>query len=646
MLAGRLIARQKNAWRGSAIAVGDGGFMYSSVNGKSWTAVPWLGGLRTDTLTGRPASDGAGTVVVPCETNLFKSTDGGTTWSLITGHPFTGTLAGVQYVNGRWYVTDGGSDVRWTTDLINWTACTWSGGSPSIDESDGIFVFSMAYGLSTYAMFAADDGGPSYLYSSTDGTAFTRRQAVSGTTRHRGAVAYGNGHFVHCNNDGVIYESTDAVTWTSRSPAGGIAVDFHDVKYANSLFMAIGGSTQIGVQTSADGVTWTAKSSPTGPGNTLSLEYRASSTSWIAVGYDNTTGLYKAYTSTNDGVSWTVRTYATVSGGIMFGLVYDASHDKLLTIGPNISGGDSLHAQISGDGGVNWTKTYITDSGLASNISWNAIQSDDAGHWVACGSNGVLIYSTDFGATWTQAATGTFQVLYSLGYNAAMTPEWVCVGQNGATLTSSDGITWTLSTGTATQDLVDVACNGTVWCAADAGGSVWTSTNGAAWTERALSTTAFVPSACPAIAWNGTVFCAIAFGSGLRSQTSPDGITWTTRNDPTAGVSIRLYNITWADGLFRCYSDNGGDLYTSADGITWTTAVNNYTFNLSNAGFADHVECLAFSEDANGNKMFILATGVTGLAKPVQYSTDGLVLNLASGMAQTEYLRAVYAYTA
>lgn len=647
MLAGRLMARQRNNWSGHAMAVGDGGAIFYSNNGKSWTDRGWVGGLRNEAITGRSATDGAGTVLIGTnDAKLYKTTDAGTTWTEVTGHPFTWEIFGIQYVNGRWYVTDGGSDVRYSTDLVNWTSVTYSGGSPTIDESTGIFSFSMCYdGSGTYVMFASGAGSaPAYLYSSSDGATFTRRVTLSGSPIIRGAVAYGAGHFVFCGQDGVIRESSDGTTWNTRSPAGGILPDFSDVKFANGIFMAVAGATLESVQTSPDGITWT---NYTAPGDLLAVSFRSSSSTWVAVGY-NGSSVYQAWTSTDNGATWTSRTFASSSACPMMDVVYDATNDRFLIIGPGPDGGELLHTQVS-QTGTTWTKTFVKVTGVKSNVNFNAVQNDGAGHWVAVGSFGVIIYSTDNGATWTQVniAPTAFPV-YSVGFHDSMTPKWVAVGAEGITATSSDGITWTPDTNSTAMDLVDIACNGTTWVGADANGSVWTSTNGTTWTERALSTSTFTPAWCTAIEWNGSVFCAMVMNSAftdLESQTSADGITWTSRNDPTGGKTQRLYNLTWADGKFRAYSVSGGDLYTSADGITWTEEFGSYGFNLDDAGFADHAECLAFSETGAGNKMFMLAFGQSAMAAPLAWSIDGVALNFASGIPQTSYVRAVHAYT-
>ena len=73
-----------------------------------------------------------------------------------------------------------------------------------------------------------------------------------------------------------------------------------------------------------------------------------------------------------------------------------------------------------------------------------------------------------------------------------------------------------------------------------------------------------------AIAWNGTVFAAVAYtGTGNRVMTSPDGITWTIR---TSAADNSWNGIAWNGTVFAAVASTGvgNRVMTSPDGITWT----------------------------------------------------------------------------
>lgn len=80
---------------------------------------------------------------------------------------------------------------------------------------------------------------------------------------------------------------------------------------------------------------------------------------------------------------------------------------------------------------------------------------------------------------------------------------------------------------------------------------------------------------------------AVAYGAGLfvavgtngDIQTSPDGITWTSRASPL-GVGSFLYNVAFANGVFVASGQHTGPVFlTSPDGITWTQATITGTFS-------------------------------------------------------------------
>jgi hypothetical protein len=122
-----------------------------------------------------------------------------------------------------------------------------------------------------------------------------------------------------------------------------------------------------------------------------------------------------------------------------------------------------------------------------------------------------------------------------------------------------------------------IAWNGTVFCTVAFGSSVAaTSTDGLTWVQRALP----VSANWSAIAWNGSVFCAVTNGpfdnngnGSTIAATSPDGITWTQRTLSSAGG---WRSISW-DGTNFCVVGKGpsgsptADVMTSPTGTTWTT---------------------------------------------------------------------------
>ena len=107
-----------------------------------------------------------------------------------------------------------------------------------------------------------------------------------------------------------------------------------------------------------------------------------------------------------------------------------------------------------------------------------------------------------------------------------------------------------------------IAWNGSVFCAIAGGianNTAATSPDGITWTQRTLPVSTY----WSAIAWNGSVFCAISkktTGGGNVAATSPDGITWTQRTLPT---SASWSAIAWNGSVFCAVSYNNTAVATS-----------------------------------------------------------------------------------
>ena len=113
------------------------------------------------------------------------------------------------------------------------------------------------------------------------------------------------------------------------------------------------------------------------------------------------------------------------------------------------------------------------------------------------------------------------------------------------------------------------------------------------WTQRVLPAN----TGWDAIAWNGTVFCAVGSGSAIAA-TSPDGITWTQRTLP---VSAAWYAIAWNGTVFCAVASSSTIAATSPDGITWTQRV-----LPANANW--------MSNTSNGNIFCVVSSGSTNAA--------------------------------
>lgn len=141
---------------------------------------------------------------------------------------------------------------------------------------------------------------------------------------------------------------------------------------------------------------------------------------------------------------------------------------------------------------------------------------------------------------------------------------------------------WTARSAAQAIQWQSVAWNGTVFCAIANTGTdrVMTSTDGVSWDTRTPAS----DSDWRGIAWNGSVFCAVGVAPGFNTQpvimTSSDGISWAPQTAPfalAASRSIALNDIAWNGSVFCAvgWSFNEGvfeetKCCTSADGAAWT----------------------------------------------------------------------------
>lgn len=113
-----------------------------------------------------------------------------------------------------------------------------------------------------------------------------------------------------------------------------------------------------------------------------------------------------------------------------------------------------------------------------------------SGTQIALGAGGLLIVSTDGGATWNLRSSGTTEDLYDAAYtNAWGVPAFVVVGANGTILTSSDTVTWFSRTSFASGDLYGVAYSGVFMAVGEAGALGLSEDGGVTWTAKASGTT-------------------------------------------------------------------------------------------------------------------------------------------------------------
>ena len=177
------------------------------------------------------------------------------------------------------------------------------------------------------------------------------------------------------------------------------------------------------------------------------------------------------------------------------------------------------------------------------------------------------------GAAWRECGYGPAFLLCSLaqywipgalGHQTVQAPPpagaFTVSGDQGTTLTSADGVTWSEAISNPCKEPARIACGGGVTVQVGVGPLIRTFGGDARWVNR--------PAGCAAnlhgIAYGNGLFVAV--GNEGAVVTSADGIKWTVRNP---GTEERLRGIACGNGVFVAVG-YAGTILTSTRGIAWT----------------------------------------------------------------------------
>lgn len=243
----------------------------------------------------------------------------------------------------------------------------------------------------------------------------------------------------------------------------------------------------------------------------------------------------------------------------------------------------------SPNGAVNtWTLQDSTTNRTLNDIAWNGrryvsvgnqgamISSEDGTTWQVrtAGTTNKLtdvIWNDEF-----FLAIGEYTAVVDDPINGSISrPAATILTSKNPNDNTDTGITWTLETARLNPDrysnippprLRGITWDGTHFVASSDNGAILTSTDGVAWYTRTIKS----------IAWNGTNLYLAIVDNGLV-LTSPDSTNWTVRtpsvtNNPGLGTlfSGNFQDVAWGNSRFVMVGDNG-IILSSLNGITWTS---------------------------------------------------------------------------
>ena len=499
------------------------------------------------------------------------------------------------------YVLVGDFGEIWTSpDGTTWTRRT----NPDPNRQD---LRGLTYGG---GQFVAVVGGcfscaQGTVLRSPDGVAWTLQGVPEATFLY--GVTYGGGQYVAVGPGGRVITSPDAIAWTQRT--SNTTQTLNGVTFGGGLYVAVGDSHE--VVTSPDGVTWTVQTAgvPASVGNLHGVAYAGGV--FVAVGDGG-------IITSPDASTWT----PTLMTSSFWAVTHTGSLFVAVSFGPLLPG---FHAPATSLNGTTWTESPVTvPPGL--NSSFFTVSSGASGV-VGAGYSGMIFNSLDGATPWSSQTLAT-----SRGFlGAASDGSVFCVvGGGNAVARSADGLSWTNDQGTSTGFWFSMARGNGVYAAvggasAGGGGGLMSSPDCVVWTDVTIAPpSGFDAYRLGQIAFGGGRFVAVGDKqptSGTPSRlplllTSPDGSVW-TEADPGLPTSAQghLWTVGWGNGLWVAagVNDDTGTVYvaTSSDGINWTPQ--------SPTGFFPYASPQGL---AYGNGVFVIAGSTQGVG--LWSSPDGI----------------------
>ena len=560
----------------------------------SWTQILISADLSDNTVSvfGCIACSKNGQYVYVAITNLsiWKSSDYGANWSVISGSPtinYTGN-AGVT-------CSDNGSIVMVFQGIVNVSSnygVDWNANAPYLGALCGVVrTTKLVVGWDSTGIYVSTDGGDTWTL---------KPGSQSSELVWRGlTMSLDDSIIVASGNQQIIVSSDSGDTWYTHPNRGSwkiirVSSDFTKLIAANTIiYLSIDSGVSWKMLLNAGTRSWTSitvstdftKIAATVNGGYIYYSTNSGDT-WSQGAYTGT----QLWTSISGDSTGQYLTSVVDNGSIWFSQNYGASWYTYTNLGSVSWLGSAISSDattmvvgngvpwISNNGGINWREVPIFSPGTVNTFS-SFISSD--GTFIAIAVNGTsaqhIWTSSDSGYTWTeQTASGQREWT---GISGSSNGEKLsAVTNNNNIWVSADyGVTWTSVASVKLWKGIASSSDGTKLAACVTGpGSIWTSSNsGTTWTEQ----TAAGSRSWASIASNSTGQYIVSVDTGGYIWTSADsGSTWTQQtgsgeqNWSSVGCSTNGRNIV--AGI------NNGSIWTSNDfGVTWYEQGETYSGN-------------------------------------------------------------------
>jgi len=257
----------------------------------------------------------------------YTSPDG-ITWTART-MPSSQTWSAIIYAGSQFVALASGAAIAATSpDGITWTSRTL----PSSTAWCAI-----AYNGTNYCAISSTSG--TVAATSPDGVTWTARTLPTSQVWTGIAWLASAGVFVACSNAGTSWASSpDGVTWTTRTSAiAGLATtSYQPIVSGNSIFVAATSTLSTPVQTSTDGINWTARAIPASNGNfsgTSGLNFINGQFMFAASLVGANVGTTYYLVTSPDGINWTSRVITFAQFAVLSNTNATASSTNAVWVG-------------------------------------------------------------------------------------------------------------------------------------------------------------------------------------------------------------------------------------------------------------------------------------------------------------------------
>lgn len=446
-----------------AVAVGDNGAIYTSLNGINWTRrvtlyTDWLKSITFGNGAFVAVGDGGAVLTSPNGTNWTKRTSG------TVQH-----LSRVAFANGRFTaVGAAGTVIRSINAGTNWFAET-----STVGATNQLYTVSA---LNTTRLVAGDNEVRLQEGVSSWSNELTKTNGPPYWT-YLSSLARPD-FFLLGGRTGFLVEgyktNSNPYFWIPSFES--VRSWLFDVTYASNLFVAVGDHAT--VMTSGNGVRWNLELVPPSVTNSIFLGVGGTTNLLVAVGNQGSVIISPNQVTNVSGTnSMGQLTNVTIStlGVLWYSVPRPTTNDL-----QGVAALGNLYV-ITGDKGNVFTSTNGTNwvpRTTPTNKMLSCVTAFPGG-LVATGDEGTIITSSD-GISWTLRSSGTTNWLYRVRYLGG---QLVTVGENGTILTSSDGLSWTRQTNNNTKWLHDVTWIDGTWFAVGKQGTLLSSSNAVDWVD-------------------------------------------------------------------------------------------------------------------------------------------------------------------